>query len=64
MFIVPQFHSIQFKTLAERIRDFLPKPSISGSQTVEVEHTNEAFKADDNYGAGETMALEGPENLV
>lgn len=48
----------KYKTLAEKIRDFLPQPSISASQTVQVEHTNEAMREDnnDNDGAGEAMA--------
>lgn len=52
------FEKFKYKTLAEKIRDFLPQPSISASQTVQVEHTNEAMREDnnDNDGAGEAMA--------
>lgn len=52
------FEKLKYKSLAEKIRDFLPQPSISASQTVQVEHTNEAMREDnnDNDGAGEAMA--------
>lgn len=52
------FEKFKYKSLAEKIRDFLPQPSISASQTVQVEHTNEAMREDnnDNDGAGEAMA--------
>lgn len=52
------FEKIKYKSLAEKIRDFLPQPSISASQTVQVEHTNEAMREDNNEndGAGEAMA--------
>lgn len=66
----------KYKTLAEKIRDFLPQPSISASQTVLVEHSNEAMRddgaddddgavADADAGAGEAMArLDDNEDLV
>lgn len=60
--------------MAEKIRDFLPQPSISASQTVLVEHSNEAMRDDGddgddgavaNAGAGEAMArLDDNEDLV
>lgn len=59
---------MKFKALAEKIRDFLPQPSVSASQTVQIEHSNDSTRADDGdggEGAGETMAtLDDNEDLV
>lgn len=51
------------------MREFLPQPSISNSQTVQVEHSNEPIRRNSQNeaadGAGETMAtLDERENLV
>ena len=51
------------------MREFLPQPSISTSQTVQVEHSNEPMsRASQNEGidgGGEAMAtLDERENLV
>lgn len=55
----------QFKTIAERMREFLPQPSISNSQTVEVEHSTEPIPNADSEGAGDAMSpLDENENLV
>lgn len=60
---------MQFKTIAEKMREFLPQPSISNSQTVQVEHSNESMSRNSQNegidGAGEAMAtLDETENLV
>lgn len=62
------FYPFKFKTIAEKMRDLLPQPSISNNQTVKVEREqpieNEAN--DSNEGAGEAIAsqLDDHENLV
>lgn len=62
------FYPFKFKTIAEKMRDLLPQPSISKNQTVEVEREQpiENDANDSNEGAGEAMAspLADHENLV
>lgn len=61
------FIAFKFKLIAEKMREFLPQPSISNSQTVEVEHSTEpsTSQTDDFEGGGEVMAtLDERENLV
>ncbi|XP_055318142.1 Bardet-Biedl syndrome 4 protein homolog [Sitodiplosis mosellana] len=58
----------EFKAIAEKMREYLPQPSTSNSQTVEVEHSTEPISSNstnDIEGAGEAMAtLDERENLV
>lgn len=59
--------SFKFKVIAEKMREFLPQPSTSNSQTVQVEHSTEptGSSTNDIEGAGEVMAtLDERENLV
>lgn len=57
---------LKFKAIAEKMRDYLPQPNTSNSQTVQVEYSSELRSdANDMDGAGETMAdLDYRENLV
>lgn len=52
--------------MAEKMKGFLPQPSTSNSQTVQVEHSIEPVSnSDDVEGGGEAMStLDEHENLV
>lgn len=74
MLILFSLSQIQFKAIAEKMRDLLPQPSISNNQTVDVENAppttqdEVAHANDDGAGAGAGDVMSSPfdehENLV
>lgn len=59
-----KFQFFKFKTMAEKMKEYLPQPSTSNSQTVQVEHSTEPVSNSDE-GGGEAMSpLDEHENLV
>lgn len=50
--------------IAEKLKDKIPQAKQPNTQTVQIEHSNEAIATSDSEGAGESMAILDRENLV